>query len=373
MPKYPLLIAFTLLSACAKTVDLGQDQSETWRDAPAVGADRTLPQTVYQGGVRVVAFTVDETNLYALLEDFSENDRQLRLVSCPADHCQTQRTTLFSASMEGDVALVSQTELLLAKGKLYWLSGYGDPASGIARCSTAGCSAGPQDLVETAGPRLMAIATDGDFVYWLDNEAVMRRAADGTGESESLYRWDIPGPIPMASQIIEFGDYLYLSGDLNAGGDSAVFRIRKDGRGTPELIAHGVNIAGLALSSSGVYFTTAVLTGKVLHCPLSGCASAPEEVVTNQRWPNGIRIANDAAYFVTGPPTPAGYPDERLDTLLTSQLTERSSPRVVADDLEFGGSDFYSSSVADFALNQNSVFWRESTPSRTFSIKRLPR
>jgi hypothetical protein len=193
MLRYPLFVACALLFGCAKTVDLGQEGA--WRDTPLAGADPAKPQTLYEGSVRVIAFTVDETDLYALLESTAAGDRQVSLVACPADHCQSQRRTLFSMSDTGD-SLLSSTALLLRKGKLYWLTGRGDPASGVVSCPTLGCPEGPEVLFE--GGFITSLVSDGDYVYWLDTiqRSLVRRAADGAGIVESLYQWTSDSSIP---------------------------------------------------------------------------------------------------------------------------------------------------------------------------------
>jgi hypothetical protein len=152
-----------------------------------------------------------------------------------------------------------------------------------------------------------------------------------------------------------------------------VFRIRKDGSGAPEVIVQDSIVGGVAVSVTGVYFTTRVLTGALRRCPLTGCQGPGDVVVSGQRWPAGVHADSEAAYFwLIAPGTSTST---MPSTLVTCQLPDGGGVRTLAQGLEFDQDFTFATSDWNsiLQLNQSAVFWRESGSWSQHWLRRLAR
>jgi hypothetical protein len=349
--------ACALALACGNAVDAGTDGG--WRDAPAANADPTQPQTLFHGSERVVTFTVDDTTLFALLQETT--GLQLELVSCPMERCASERTTLFRAEGELENGQLRATPLVLAGGALYWLTRARTAGTGIASCPTSGCPQGPELVVE--GEQVLDFTSDGSFVYWLDDgsNSLLRRSVERDSPVELLheYSWDAT----WWSGLNERGEYLYLNDR------DRVLRIRKDGVGGVLVIGEGLNVAGVSVSGEDVYFANSVLNGALSRCPLEGCSGTAHEVAVGQRWPAAPRVDASGAFWLNVPPSLG----RALGDLETCALPACSKVDKIAKDISFGFPSLEDHLSAAFAVNQTSVFWRTDDLLSTFWIRRLPR
>src|SRR5262245_21201027 len=86
--------AALLLACSGKSVDLGKRDATGFIDLegePVPSADDApSPQTIYEGEARVIAYTVDDSTLWALIDTADDNGE---LVSCPFERCRSERQT----------------------------------------------------------------------------------------------------------------------------------------------------------------------------------------------------------------------------------------------------------------------------------------
>jgi len=367
MAHSKLFLVAALLLGCGSNVSLGDNTEERWRDASVAVADRTVPSTVYEGALQVVGFTVDDSDLYVLLENYHADSSRLELVTCPVDQCGSQRRTLFSTAIAKDRGVLSKRALVHIRDQLFWLTEGGTPANAIARCSTLGCQDGPELVYESSGIALLA--GDQDFLYWaeLESQQIVRRAVDSVAPPQSLYGWEFWPPGDQPSLIEEYADYLYW---IN---DKGISRLPKDGSHAPELIVSELGIGGLSVSAGGLYFSTRVLTGRLLHCPLSGCPGKLEELVTGQRWPTSVYADSEQVYWINAQRSNSSL---RSDSLVTSFFGEGRT-QILASDVDFDTltdiNDALDQWDGAFAVNRRRVFWRESQSYDQHFLRSLAR
>jgi hypothetical protein len=93
--RMPLAWGALTLACSGNTLNMGADEGDHWSDASEVTAGAS--ERIYEGRSRIVAFTVDEENLYALTQ--SDGGERLQLQSCPTERCASERATLFDVRL----------------------------------------------------------------------------------------------------------------------------------------------------------------------------------------------------------------------------------------------------------------------------------
>jgi hypothetical protein len=172
----------------------------------------------------------------------------------------------------------SPSALALADGNLYWLNLGAYHVEGpkvawwngaqVMTCPKSGCPDGPTTLVSGRqlfmSPALYAFATDGQYVYW--DDLGPDTLGDGGGTSGGLLRCAVTGCNNTPERIGEAGAW--------------------------------------ALAVAGGILYAAHYSADVACCPISGCASPPDQLWTGDQTDSNLRgaaVATDATdvYWTT--------------------------------------------------------------------------
>jgi hypothetical protein len=369
-----MAVAALALACGGNTVDLGQRDQRGFSDLedmpPAAPNAAPTPQTIYDGEARLIAYTVDETYLYALL-DVPEDRGQL--VRCPIDRCRSERTILArGVGSEDETGLSSPTSLFLVSNSLFWLYGTGYPATGVARCSTAGCE-GP---TFTEPAQLWGdLAADAAHVYWVDGEGWLRRWATDGSAAERLR--DLNGSLEMYGPLIGdvlnlavAGDYVFfLQEDLGIG--AYLSRIRKDGSSDPEVLAQLEDPSSIGATTTEAYYTSQTLAGSLRGLPAGG--GEERVVASNQRWPTSLQLNGSEAFWVNVQQPEAQLP---VASLLSCTLPSCSATKTWIGNFELahtGFGSFFPDASRHVALNSRWLLWLERGAAFGSKLRRLPR
>jgi hypothetical protein len=363
-----------LVVACGgSSVDLGQRDAAGFFDLegpPVASADGTpTPQTIYEAETRVIAFTVDETKLWALIDSADDNGA---LVSCPIDRCRSERQTL-ARGVGSFGSMSSSTSLVLASDMLFWIYGEGFPGEGVARCRVSGCEA--PTLAES--PQLETnIAGDADHVYWVDADGWLTRWGIDDAPAERLRDLngspEVDGPlIGRVNRITIAGDYAYFR-QVGATQASVLSRVRKDGAAAPEVLLTADHVSSVGATLTEVYYTFQTLAGSVRARAVTG--NGGERVLaSNQRWPLALEIAGSEAFWINKQQPVTNSP---RGTLVSCALPECASTKtliseIALQDTGLGLNQFDLSQR--MALNSRWLIWIERGGTWGSTLRRLPR
>jgi hypothetical protein len=283
-----ILGALLALGCGGNAVDLGHGRDgQGWSDTTAHEASSSTPQTIYDSDLPILGFALDGPTLYALVYHAPTFD----LISCPIERCRSERTTLYSSpKMDDDYYLdnfTTDTTLVVAGDRVFWLS-----SAGLVACPKTGCTE-PQPVSSVQG--FDGYAADGDTLYWLDRDKAVHRLKPNTDVPERVHE-------PMAEildpdHLVLGRDYLYIS-DL--GGDSpSIRRVRKDGTGDVQLVVEDDAISGLSAIGDSIYYSTKILSGRIVECAADDCPKSAVTRANNQRWPMELRVAGDEAFWLS--------------------------------------------------------------------------
>jgi hypothetical protein len=352
--------ALVALGCGGNAVDLGHGRDgQGWSDTAASEAPRSTPQTIYDGDLPILGFALDGPTLYALVYHAPTFD----LISCPLEHCRSQRTTLYrSPKMDDDYYLdnfVIGTTLVVAGDRLFWLN-----STGIVACPKTGCTE-PQ-LVSSV-QCFDCFAADGDTLYWLDRDKAVQRLKPNTDVPEQVHE-------PMAEildpdHLVVGGDYLYIS---DPGTDlPSIRRVRKDGTGEVELVVEDQAISGLSAVGNSIYYPSKILSGRVVECAADDCAKSAVTRANNQRWPMEVRVAGDEAFWLTK----TRVPDHPSNSSVSScRLPDCSSVEIRVADFAL---EPFANPPEDhpyLAVGPDSLLWLEARLDQVgASLRRLAR
>lgn len=348
------LIASALfaLGCGGNAVDVGHSQSRGWTDAPAEDASTTTPQTIYQSEELIFGFALDDDTLYALIVHHDT----FELVSCPLERCRSARKVLFSGPYP-ETGL-SETPLLLSDGWLYWrVNGDFDALAG---CPTTGCTQLQVVQTRSNGP----LAADSEGVYWIDREkSSLMRLTAGIETPEPVR--DLNAEMGDGASLAARGDYLYVGSN-----NETIQRFRKDGAGDLELIATDEMVVAFAVTADDIYYSSQLLTGRVVRCPLAGCAANGQTLAANQRWPEEIQVEGNEAFWLTNPHFSQNVTHS---TLHSCQLPECASVQERVPDLPGNDIVNYQQQGSTFAVSQRALVWLEPISPNGTNLRRLAR
>jgi hypothetical protein len=278
----PYLGALVALGCGGNAVDLGHGQNG-WSDTTAQEASTSTPQTIYDSDLPLIGFALDGPTLYALVYHAPTFD----LISCPLERCRSQRTTLYSSPKMSDDNFATDTALVVAADRLFWIGG-----AGLVACPKTGCTE-PRLVSSVHGHG--SFAADTDTLYWLDRDKAVQRLSPNTDVPEQVH-----GPmaeILEPDHLVVGGDYLYIS-DLGADLPN-IRRVRKDGTGEAELVIEDDAISGLSAVGDSIYYPSKILSGRVVKCTPDDCAKSAVTLAKDQRWPMELRVEGDEAFWFT--------------------------------------------------------------------------
>jgi hypothetical protein len=346
-----LLSALLTLGCGGDAVDVGHSQNRGWADAAVENASATIPQTIHESEQGIFGFALDGDTLYALL---NHNDT-FELVSCKLERCRSARKVLFSGPYPNESNFRS-TPLVLSAGWLYWIAD-----DGISACPMTGC-AEPR-RIPTAINSALAVDAEGG-VYWIDHEqASLLRITAELDAPERVREWvtewaDVVG---LAVQ----GEYVYIA--ERAG---SIERFRKDGTGSAEPIATDETLVALTVTADSIYYASQILTGRVVKCPLAGCAAGSDTLIDNQRWPEGVQVEGNEAFWLTNPRFSEGFTHAMLHSCL---LPDCTAAQVRVSDLPGTEIVDYQQQGPTFAVNRHAIVWLQPFHESGTSFRRLPR
>jgi hypothetical protein len=329
--------------------------------------DATTPQTVYEGEERLFGWTLEEATLYALLE----HGTSFELVSCPLDRCRSERSVLYRGpklAAEGS----SGSELVLVDGWLYWSVKSDEVDSlpgGVLGCPVGGCEK-PSLVVSEFYNGGGDLAASSPYVYWSDT----RTHVDTTSKRRERSLWRLrsgeeTAELVQAMEVEETArlavreEHAYFTDQAG----TTVSRVRVDGSGEVEVVAADNRINGLAVARDGLYYSTQILTGQIVQCPLSGCTAPASVLVANQRWPSAVGITDDEAFWLVG---------RGLSSASTASLESCKLPAcapVTERARDFPSNLATLDNRRPFAVNRDSVVWMETFHNVGCALRRLAR
>lgn len=347
-------------------MDLGRGSSRSWADTPDEQASTTTAQTIYDSGYGnpagddgILAFTVDETKLYALVNHWGSYE----LISCPFESCQSQRRVLYSGP-RWTIQPLEVNQLILVDGRLFWAVTVAEQdIQGVASCSTEGCAlpAITRSSPQRGEDQQSELAGDSKYLYWVDSELGLVRLGRDAAALEPLRAFSEG---VTAHKLAVGGDYVYFSDRA----DETIYRARKDGTSDAEVVAIENHLSALAADDDALYYTTNLLTGRIVECRLGDCASSSSRVVAEQRWPLQLEVQGHEVFWLTD-----------LASAFTSRVMLKSCSLLdcagPAERQEFSilpGTP-YSDGGHNFAVNQRFVFWNEVYAGRGSGLRRLAR
>jgi hypothetical protein len=357
MNAYEALLSLSALLALGcggDAVDVGHSQDRGWTDAPIENASATAPQAIYDSDEAVFGFALDDNTLYALIH----HDRTFELVSCELDRCRSERTVLFSGPYL-DQSGPHHTPLLISRGWLYWITGGG--VSGLAACPITGCTQ-PRFVPTHVSSNL---AGDGEGgVYFIDQEqsSVMHLAADGEAPERVQ---SFASGLGYNADIAAKEDYVYFGPD-----DQTISRFRRDGEGVVEAIATDEMLATFTVTADSIFYASQLLTGKIVKCPLAGCAQGSDTLVANQRWPEEVLVQGNEAFWLTNPRFSESLTHATLQSCV---LPECASVHERVRDLPTTEIVDHQPQSPRFAVNGQSIVWMQSFRTDGSSLRRLAR
>lgn len=353
-----------LLLACSGTVDAGD--RERWSES-IDPAQLSSPQTLYEGSASILAYTVDDSRIYALVDDYAliDDTRRtvLRLVSCLFQQCAQSLTKL--AEVPTPPGFLQPTSLHLSNGELFWIQpqmsnpGAQTVLQTVLSCSSSGCPNGARDvgahpsLISAAHyPAGATIAVDADYIYWWQEQSVMR-CSRVECQSPMAVAENVLGHT-TSSSVLEYGSYLYLSSS------EEIARVRKDGsEGVEVLTRSDSHIGSAGVGPKGLFFPSSVLTGGIWRCPMEGCGAGPESIVGGQRWPSALQL-DDADVFWAGSEARAPY----ALALARCPQSGCEEAQVLASNLRLSGR-----ALTTFVMNREYLFWAEDPSSALSSLR----
>jgi hypothetical protein len=348
-----LLLACFALGCGGNAVDLGHD-ARGWSDTLEPPSGPATPQTIYEGGERVLAFTIDETTLYALV---AQPDT-FELVSCPLDACRSQRTTLYKGP-----ALVYQeiysTTLMLVSDSIMWRMDDRAEGSfaGIASCLKTGCE--ELTLVPASS---QTVATDGEHAYWIDAQRYVMRISPGATQPE-LVRDLNPELYALQPRAAVGKDHFFYTEK------DEVYAVRKDGTGDRQLVLKEENLSDLGVSGEELYYSTRLLTGSINHCQADQCANTRGAIASAQPWTIAVHVTGDEVFWLNQRPK---MTDPLIASLLSCALPGCESVRQWSVDFVTNHSD-PADAPFSFAVNQRYLVWVERFQQLGSGLRRMAR
>jgi hypothetical protein len=345
--------ALLALGCGGDAVDVGHSQNRGWSDAPMEGGSASQP--IYESDEAMFSFALDGDTLHALVH---HNDT-LELVSCELERCRTKRKVLFSDLYVEETG-PNPTALVISGGWLYWIAD-GHQGNGVAACPVAGCM--QPRVVPTAIASNLAADSEGG-VYWInrDQSALMHLAAEAQAPEHVR---SLPIELRYNADIAVHEDYVYVSAD-----NEKMSRFRRDGAGEVEPVATDEMLSSFTLTNDSIYYASQILTGRIVQCPLTGCAEGSDTVVGNQRWPEAIQVDGSEAFWLTNPRFSQKLTHASLQSCLLPDCTvvnERVSDLPATEIVD------YQPQSPRFGVNQQSIVWLESFRADGSRLRRLAR
>lgn len=284
-----LALSLAALSCSARTLDL---------DAPAIEASNE-PGVLGIVREEIEKIAVDEQRLYwvgRLLTPLANDDQPAWfLQSCQKRDCAGTLVTYGSQPQ-----LYERTSPFSVQGgQIYW---YRWGTRELVACPVAGCAGPPRTVASGLG---FGVAEFGDGRFYFTQ-------SDGPNWNlDSLWSITLERPEPqtvLASsrstvfQIVVVDAYAYW---IESSGQpkSALLRTRKDGTSGIETISDDVKLAwshdfDVTTDTTAIYWTENLLYGSINRCPLTGCTTTHDVVVTSLRVPQKLLIDGSELYYL---------------------------------------------------------------------------
>ncbi len=300
MPRcFYLLLSVAALACGSKAVDLDGETS-----AIIASSDPTVLGTVRES---VGQIAVDDARVYWLAVNQPStppNAGEWTLYGCDKAECASSLVS-YSTRVSPNTGFGVRGE------QIYWFE-FGPTSNGgvsavqgsnlmnVMASSTAGAPA-PRVIASDDWPT--ASFFDDDAVYYFVDNEIHALALPGGGLPKTLTTLATQPALTLVAQ----GDFLYWIAAF-AQSTGSIQRMRKDGTSPVETLADSLPIdalsdaagpaGGLALDANYFYWVENVLAGSIERCLLTGCAGAPEALLSPVRSPTGIWLDGANAYFL---------------------------------------------------------------------------
>ncbi|MBX3186413.1 MAG: hypothetical protein KF819_05325 [Labilithrix sp.] len=159
----------------------------------------------------------------------------------------------------------------------------------VGRC-TLPCASGALDVIAPAEGFPKLVTVDGDAYYWsslLPGPGAVRWRENATSSPTTL----IPGL--TVEQVAVVGDEV-----LFAQRGSGVKAAPRDGGAIRRIYEPFTQTERFALDDGGIYFNESLDVGRIVRCPLFGCADAGTSVAINQIRPYTIVVDDKRVFWI---------------------------------------------------------------------------
>ncbi len=222
--------------------------------------------------------TTDATSVYWGNEGFvvPEGGFAGSIAACGLKGCQGGVPTTLTTIEDGplDIAVDSTS--------VYWT----DAFNGLVRsCAVAGCGGSPKTLAHGTNPT-SGIAVDPTNVYWAEPKLglVLTVPLGGGAISTVASGQDSPAGVDVAGATVYWTTNSSVMSRGVGGGPATVFAKNQTGAGP---ITH---------DSTTLYWALYIDGGKVLSCPLKGCAT-PTVLADMQGIPTSVAVDAESVYW----------------------------------------------------------------------------
>ena len=294
-----------------------------------------------------------------------------------ADSLMTHGTTQFTQSL--GVTDPVETPMQVDGSDIYWRtlqeSVFPSQIATSSKTPNSGISAVDFPWAVTAD----FVVKSGTIYACMQDVVVRCRASNCKPTSERFAMTPPAGESPLAfSHMLGQDDgFLYLTGGNTITIDWTLLRVPKDPNASYEILSpiSPTSLGGFALYGDNMYWTEYEGAGRVLSCPKTGCMGAPKILMTGLNGPTSLAVDDDTIYVIeppqvsmlmaiSGSPTEVVLPGRVLKCPITgcaepavlyAGSDERLMTQLVVDDrfVYFYGSnchiDFSSGSVDPWA------------------------
>jgi hypothetical protein len=305
-----------------------------------------MPTVIAARQYGCAALALDETRVYWSTQrpdpsaaDTPEESDVVR--SCEKNNCAA--TVVTYATSQPYVR-----DLVVDRTRVYWIGLPVHPSNScIVACPIRGCDGPPTVIVQDV--EAMGLVVDDLHVYWLSPGAgLLRCSLQGcqgppmlVAATEVPYRTEGPGSISVDNT-----DVYWITRDPHPSELGSLMAVPKDGSLPPRAMVAGVHLPRqLAIGDGTIFWTEESMGGTVQSCPLTGCASEPVLIASQQAYPQSLAVGRESAYWLTsldlGPLSffAGGWRGQLVECAITGcgaspsvLATEEGGPRAVAVD-----------------------------------------
>lgn len=226
--------------------------------------------------------TTDVTNVYWAVEgNVADGSFAGSVATCGLEGCAGGTPIVLAYSQ------VAPKDVVVNVNTAFWTNNYGNT---VRSCAVGGCENNPTTLVTDPARVLSGVAIDATSVFWAEPQLgnLLSCPLDGCSTFTPLATFT-----PCTTVKIDVAN-----GMVFWSNSSSILSCSVDGcGGTATMFAANQAAAyAVAHDTENLYWTLNATPGRVLSCPLSGCAT-PTVVADNQAGPTSVAADSTSIYW----------------------------------------------------------------------------